>query len=189
MAFNINEFSSQINAGDGVMRDNRFEFVIPNRGGGLSRYWADSVMFPGKLNATGDVRRYGFGVVEKRPYVTNFTQIQANFHNDNRNRVWGFLNDWMGEIIPHNMSETGGIKTGQYLVAYKKDYKRDMYINVYDHAGNVRSEIQIVEGFPSQISDVPLAWLNRDVPFIFQVQFDFLTWNITGAPAIPKDNA
>lgn len=178
MGFDIETFHAEVNAGDGPMRDNRFEFVIPRHGNGLSRFWASDVNFPGKQNATSDVRRHGYGVIEKRPNVTNFTQIRANFMNDNNNVVWGFLNQWMADIIPHNTSN--GIQ-GQYLVEYKDEYRENVYINVYDNAGYRRSIIQLMEAFPTQMSDVPLSWQAVNTPFIFQVDFDFLTWNVLEA--------
>ena len=182
MAFNINDFSSEVNAGGGVMRDNLFEFIIPIGPNFVSRYWADGVNFPGKINTTHDVRRYGYGIVEKRPFVTNFMQIEASFHNDNNNRVWGFLHQWMQLVLPHNLS--GPNKTGpntdptDMLVNYKRNYQHDLYIHVYDTEGDKRSCIQVVKAFPSQLSSVPLSWNNRNSAFQFTCTFDFLAWNV-----------
>ena len=82
--FNISTFRSVVNK-SGVMRNNKFLARIPMpygmtfaRTGGKSRLqeasrylevWCESTNIPGVSLATNGIRRYGYGNVEKKPYV------------------------------------------------------------------------------------------------------------------------
>lgn len=176
MPVNINDFHSQLNVGQGIMRTNRYELLIPGEhDGAFIRYWAQQVIWPGKLNVTDNVLRHGYGVIEKRPRQTNFQNVQMLFNNDNTNRVWDALHVWMSLIIPHNLS--AGMRPGQFQVAYKNDYARDIHIDIYDQANQRRNRVTLVEAFPSMIQDVQLSYMDRDQPFQFAAMFDFYTWH------------
>jgi hypothetical protein len=187
MPFDINEFKSAINSGDGLMKTNKYVVTIPapivmldsiNVARNLV-FFCENVNFPGYMLTTHGVRRYGYGPIEKRPFGPNFTQLQCLFMNDNKNQNWEFFNNWLSRIIPHDTSQ--GIDTsinGQlpYEVEYKVNYLTDIHIDIYDDAGVKRSRVVCKEAFPSQVPDTPLSWSDNNNNLKFQVAFEFQDW-------------
>ena len=103
MAFNIEQFKAATK-GD-FLRPNRFlmTFASPRvmigESGSLNvnrniEFHCDSINFPGYLIGSHDVRRWTYGPVEKRPFMPNFTQLQATFTSDGEGNNWKFFNHW-----------------------------------------------------------------------------------------------
>ena len=183
----IEEFKSVVNAGTGLLKTNRFKLVIPGAANMLDQaevnrtleFRCEAATYPGFMLTNSDVRRWGYGPVEKRPFGPNFTQLQCLFQNDTESTVWTFFHNWMSKILNHDVRS--GIRSTAngatpYTLSYKEEYSTDIHLFVYDEAGKEKLHLVCREAFPSQIVDLPLSWGDNNNLFKFQVGFEFVDW-------------
>lgn len=185
MAFNIDNFQSDLNARNGLMRPNRFEVNgfrdIPGvTDRSLVRslsLWCAAVQIPGYQFMTHDVRRYTYGTNESRPFSPNFEPIQLTFYADGNGEILDFWHNWMSYIMPHDMS--AGINANRaYLVKYKDDYVTDLRITYYREDGTAIKSVAVRGAYPININSIPLAWGELNTHVTFSVFIDYLDWYI-----------
>lgn len=186
--FNIEIFKSEINAREGLMRNNKFLMTFPAPrvmvGSNVPRileYYCEVTSLPGYQLMQHDVRRWVYGPVEKRPFAPNFQTLQCAFLSDGKGDVWQFFNTWLQKIMPHDtprgMNSASRI-TGAfpYELEYKQEYVTDLDIVIYDAVGNPKIRTICREAFPSQIVDMPFAWGETGNISRFAVNFEYLDW-------------
>jgi hypothetical protein len=122
---------------------------------------------PGVQFGVQEVRRYGYGAIEKKPYVPVFTDIQLAFRSDAKGKIWTFLTDWMRLAINHqapngmadrNSSPARGSDQMPYEVNYKDQYALKSTITIFDDHGDVAIEVALREAYPIYVADIPLNW-------------------------------
>ena len=198
--FDIQDFSSQLNAGNGVLRNNKYLVTIPQaqalvgttqgQQASLLQFWADSASIPAAALATADIRRYGYGAVEKKPFAPLFTDVNLTFICDGNAETWNFFYNWISLVCNFRWATTqsgdagGGIQdvTGvipnqhPYELAYKTDYIADAHIQVYDPTGQLQMEIVLREAYPIFLGDLPLNWASTDAYIKIPVTLTFFDW-------------
>lgn len=194
---NIEEFKSQQNARNGLMRNNRFLVRIPppqvlfntqavSETSRALEFWCQEAQIPGYQLLSHNVRRHTYGTNETRPFAPNFQPIQLTFASDAKAEVWGFFNAWMQHILPHDARQgmstdsNYGAKSNQmvYELSYKTEYATDMEIIVFDENGNKVLTFTIREAFPSNLNAIPLAWGDQNNYAQFPVFIEYLDWYI-----------
>ena len=187
MAFNINEFKTNIATNGGLLKSNRFAVmiskpnVVPASYTDLSslQFYADSASVPGIALQTAEIRREGIGNLEKTPWGAAFTDISITFMIDQKTKIWNFFQVWMNAIYDFNMDSEGRPRTF-FEMAYKDDYSTFVSINVYneiDRGENSVITIDLVDAFPISISDMQLNWNGTDIMKL-TVAFNFKSWNL-----------
>ena len=189
--FNVENFKSELNKRNGVMRNNKFLLtfatpaVLRNNGPGLSinrsiEFWCESVNLPGYQLMQHDTRRWTYGPAEKRPFAPNFQSLQCSFIADGKGEIWTFFNDWLQSILPHDTDQ--GFNTRStfggypYELAYKIDYVTELNIAVFDETGKKQINIICKEAFPSQVIDTNLNWADTNSTAKVGVVFEYLDW-------------
>lgn len=202
MTFNVSEFSSRINAVGGLQKPSLFyvEIAPPpwmgkNSGGsflsGLAalgsalnnsnlRFLCSSATVPGISTLFSDVRRQGYGPLERRATGVVFPNVDAVFYVDNRNSVLRFFHKWMQNIVQFNGdgSEVGMTKDFgmPYEVGYYDDYVTTITIYFYDETAgsgfNIR-RVQLREAFPLSVGDISLNWGSNDEVANMAVSFSY----------------
>lgn len=193
--FSINDFKASINT-RGILRSNKYlvSFKIPEYLQG--RYTTDdqrlisirceSVSLPGFsfLSADGPPR-YGYGPVEKNPYVPGFDGLSLTFILDSKNRIYELFYDWTMSIVNYDGRGGTNMRNGTswkpYEVGYKSLYQTDLNISVYDgnksetstsESGNLVMNAKVYAAFPMGIPSNPLSWESTDamkltIPFAY----------------------
>lgn len=200
MAFSVDEFRSEVFARGGPLRTNKFlvTFSPPQALIGITpeatarsvEYWCESVLFPGFLLGTHDVRRYTYGPVEKRPWTPSFTQLQCMFVNDSKSDIWNYFNTWMQAIFPHelqngiNSTVPGDAARRVYELDYKQRYTTDINIIVFSNDGKPSVSFVAREAFPAQMPDVQLNWNEQNNILRFPVLFDYVDWYRNPTPPV-----
>lgn len=201
MAFNINEISAEISR-SGILRNNKFlvEFSMPyslrNTTGFdqlsgtnqvLSLY-CEGANLPGVALLTEDIRRYGYGPNEKKPYTPIFTDVNLVFRGDAGGSIWSFMNVWMKCAVNYEyrtgMNTLSGPVPNQYPseVGYKLDhtnqegYATDTTIRVYSEDGNETVRVILREAYPIFVGDIPLNWNARSDYMRIPVTLTFFDW-------------
>jgi hypothetical protein len=200
--FNINELAAEV-ARSGVMRNNKFlvEFPMPlslqnttgfaqlmdtNR---VLSLYCEGANLPGVALLTEEIRRYGYGPNEKKPYTSIFTDTNLTFRGDSDGNIWSFMNAWMKCAINYEyqtgMNTLSGPVPNQYPheVGYKLDfannegYATDVMIRVFDDSGIETMRVKLREAFPIFVGDIPLNWSSRSDYIRIPVTLSFFDWS------------
>lgn len=195
MAFSINEISSEV-ARSGVLRNNKFlvEFPMPialrnttgfntladtNR---VLSLYCEGTNLPGVALLTEDIRRYGYGPNEKKPYAPIFTDVNLTFRGDAGGNVWTFLNAWMKCAINYEyrtgMNTPSGPVSNQFPheVGYKDGYATDTTIRLFSDDGAETVRVILREAYPIFVGDIPLNWSSRSDYMRIPVTMTFFDW-------------
>lgn len=184
MAFNINNFKSAVADRNGFMKSSRFRLTIPSPEMPPMHFWCEAATIPGYQFMMGDVRRWTYGPHEKRPYGPNTVAFQTVFLSDADGSILRFFQNWMNDILPHEVPNSMDTVTGgmmPYEVRYKYQgnnpiYVRDIHVHMYRDDGEKMLQYVIKEAFPSQIMDIPVGWEASNQHLKFQVVFEYLDW-------------
>lgn len=147
-------------------------------------FLCESTNLPGVSLATSEIRRYGFGPLEKKPYAPIFTDINFSFYVDAAGIIQNFFYEWMNGIVKfdevhYGPSESYNGKTIEpFEVNYKNEYATDILITTVDEANNDIVNVRLRQAFPIFMSDVPLSWSDTDSISRLPVNFTFYNWKI-----------
>jgi hypothetical protein len=200
--FNINQFRSEIQEG-GTLPQNRF-LVIFSKPNSLSEFKGvdyltmrcDSASIPGINFFTSQTNRYGYGQIERRPYLPTFNPITLTFIVDRASSVIGFFNQWTNSIVNYDIS--GGIYKPSssgimpYHMTYKDDYiSRQMQIYVYDHFNEKQIKVTLYDAYPLSTSDTALSWTESSdvLKYSISLQYTHMKIETTEQPVITTDNS
>jgi len=218
--FDISEFRSEIKL-NGVLQNNRFVMIMsmPKNVKKLDPYIentrrntvdndnfitlrCDAVTIPGVNFFTNDnIRRYGFGQIEKRPYLPTFNPITLSFIVDKNARVLNFFNDWANSIVYHDTdfgvsSPSLDYSTKPYLLRYSDDFmSKIIRVWVYDHSNAMSFGIKLYDCFPLTTSDIDLDWgsQNQIINMKVVMQFSHMSMQFVnhaeGDPSSPKGSS
>lgn len=193
MAFNIANFKSTVNHYGGFQKTNKYKvqflpppIMMPQMAVFRDlEYFAEQALLPGVNFETHDVRRYGYGPMEKRPTGHVFNDFVVVFTGDGYSKVHKAMYEWLSAISPFDMSL--GITTDRpYLVAYKDTYVTDLHVKTFNEKGFEQNtldteyepnlDIVLREAFPIAISDVGLGWSDHNNYVKFTVHFAYTDW-------------
>ena len=174
--FNISTFKANL-ATNGVMRNNKFLVRIPYPIGMInkselsntSRYlelWCESTNIPGVSLSTNEIRRYGYGNIEKKPYVAINNDVNFSFISDGASAIWTFFQQWIRMIVNYDMryginaQKNNGVLAGQkpFELGYKYEYVSDIEIIVFNETGKEILNVILREAYPTFVGDVQLNW-------------------------------
>jgi hypothetical protein len=204
--FGISNFRSEITK-NGILQNNKFVclFAIPK---GLQEKYkiaslnsdsyrdnldditlrCETVTVPGQNFFTQDVKRYGYGQIEKKPYLPTFNPMRMVFLVDRQASIIKFFNDWVNLIIPHNVEtptkftdlsddvdQRRALQDKLYLVGYKDEYICPVLrINVYNEYNQKAMECKVFDCFPLTVSDFDTSWSSQNDPIRLTVTMQFV---------------
>lgn len=196
--FNVNNFRAELSK-KGVMKNNKF-FVRMYSPRGFSNsgnrdaallasdtvrfleFWCEGTNIPGVSLSTTEIRRYGYGAMEKKPYVTLSNDITMSFIGDAKGIIWAYFQNWIKLIVNYDMRNgiTGstGILRNQkpFELAYKDDYAVDIHISVFDDVGNESIHVVLRDAYPTFVGDIQLNWGDTNSLMRVPVTFSFFDW-------------
>lgn len=174
MAFNINDFYSNLNAKNGPVRSANFEInmSIPILVGGADQIRSltlqcEATDIPGKSLVTNDVKTYG--PLYKVPYQTQFDTINFTFISSNEFSEKRIFDAWM-ELIVSNT-------TFNFRFAKDVGYMTNVYVTQFDDAGRKIYRVQLIDAFPTAISPMNVSWAN-DGFHRLTVQFTYHKYSV-----------
>lgn len=154
----------------------------------------EGVQIPGVNFFTNDeIRRYGIGQTEKRPYIPTFNAITLLFNVDRNAKVINFFNKWTNGIINYNtdfgMNPAAGKKYKPYLLKYRDHFMSPtVRIWVYDESNLNSFGIKLYEAYPQQTGDINLNWGNNNDMMRYSVllQFSHMTMQFSNRDALVR---
>jgi hypothetical protein len=181
MTFNIQQFISNINSSNGLVKTNKFQVIIsPKIQIGDSRkmtFFCDQATLPGVTWTTSDVRTSGYGNFVKRPTNATFTDVTLQFFVDGDSNVMKYFHRWMSNINNFdstNMGSRNGLS--RYLFNYPDEYSAVVEIIVYDDGGEEVTNVKLNDAFPIAITDQQLSWEGTGV-MKMSVSFAYDSWS------------
>lgn len=208
---NLNDFRSSLNKFGGLARSSLFFVQIPvpkmmagnaNIQGGMTSadisLLCEQASLPGVSLTTTEIRRHGYGAVEKKPYSAVFTDQTFNFFGDNRGGVHQYFYKWINGIVKTdlnpNVRETLGYNgLSPFEVEYKENYAVDITITCLDDTDQDIIICRLKDAYPIFLGDVSLSWADTDTIMRIPVTFTFYNWelervNINSALGSPANN-
>jgi hypothetical protein len=203
-SFNISNFRNEIER-NGVLPQNRF-LVVFARPRILSNYYStdfltmrcENVTLPGVSFNTTNVIRYGYGQVERRPYLPMFSDIRMSFIVDRSSSVVGFFNNWTNSIVNYDVSKgmypgDGASKYGSspYEMVYKDSYIcPQMQIYVYDYENKKQIKVTLYDAYPVSTADIDLSWTesNEVLKYGISLRFTNMTMETLNGEQVTINN-
>lgn len=194
---NVSTFRALLGKVGGVARNNLYHVSIPVpnmiRSSSLGATFnetsrnlpllCEQAALPGVALATSDIKRYGIGPMEKKPYSVVFTDQSFTFIGDNTGSVHRYFTAWMNGIVkydiaPSDSTTQGYNQLGSFEVEYKKDYAVDITITCVDDVNRNIIICTLMEAYPIFLGDVSLTWADNDSYMKIPVTFTYLNWRL-----------
>lgn len=198
--FNINSFRSEIITND-VLPAHAFlvtfspfrsgfpentplnNFVTNKRNTLVMRCESVTIPTPTLLKED-DIRRYGYGPVEKVGYGVQFGDISMTWIVDNKSELVNFMHQWMNTIVSHdspntNMAQSFDYRDGlagysPFEVGYKDAYSNPIVrVYVYNRQNQTVAEYEMYDVFPQNIQTINMAWANENEIQKLNVTFSY----------------
>ena len=154
----------------------------------LATYRADAFAQPGVSMATTEIKRYGIGPIERKPYLPIFTDQQFSFINDSDGLIHKYFYLWMNGIVgfdelPRGNSSKDLFGKLPYEVEYKDQYKTQIEIYVYNEVQNKCGVLQLHNAYPIFLGDVQRGWGDTNQLVRFPVTFTYSHWQYEDIPS------
>lgn len=131
-----------------------------------------------------NIRRYGYGPVEKIPYGVQFGDITLTWIVDRYSELPDFFHHWMNSIVTYeakgalmksNISNRPGLQNrGAYEVGFKDDYTCPVLtVNVYNQQLIAVADYIMYDVFPMNIQSANLSWADENQYQKLTVTFAF----------------
>ena len=147
------------------------DFVINKRNTLLLR--CENVVLPTpSLLEEENIRRYGYGPVEKIPYGVQFSDVSITWLVDKNSELIDFMHQWMNTIVMHDSPNTlmspGFSRSGleayaPFEVGYKDAYANPtVRIQVYNRQQQTVTKYEMYDVFPMNIQSINLGWADEN---------------------------
>lgn len=186
MGFSIQDFKAEL-SDQGTMRSTHGQLIfsapqrLPYSDITSLLIRCDQLSLPGVFLTTDDqIKRYGYGPIQKAPHLALFDPFQASFVVDRNAFMYRFFYDWMSLIV--NFNSSGGIRPKNqfdmlpYEASYHDDYVTELFILVYDEQTNQVMQYQLTDGYPQAISETPMSWGDLDGYVRLNITFQYKDW-------------
>ena len=144
---------------------------------------AEAFNQPGVQFATSEIRRYGVGTTEKKPYAPVFTDTNISFIGDSDGVVHKFFYLWMSSMISFfqqptaDNSESRSFGKRDFEVEYRDNYRTTLSIATFNEIQNKAGVIKLYNAYPIFLGEIQRNWGDTDQLVRFNVSFTFSHWS------------
>ena len=174
MAFNINEFKSQLTGGGA--RSNLFQVQILNPVDSTADFkvpfMASAAQLPGSTIAEQTVNYFGRTI--KYAGARTFAEWTVTIINDEDFLVRNAMEAWMNGIVSHDSN----------LQSLPQDYKSNALITQYSKNGDPLRTYKFEGLFPTGVAAQAMSWETDGIQS-FDVTFSYDLWMVEGNTGIP----
>lgn len=150
----------------------------------LAQRRANQFSVPGVSLATSDVRRYGVGPYEKKPYLPTFADMNIDFIGDSQGNIHKYFYMWMNSIsnffeLPSENAKKdkfGNSSKNPFTLEFKDNYKTRISILTFDENQKKMCEIYLHNAFPVSIGEIQYNWADENQLVRFPVSFNYTHW-------------
>lgn len=164
------------------------DFVVNKRNTLMMR--CENVVLPApSLLEEENIRRYGYGPVEKVPYGVQFSDVSITWLVDKNSEIIDFMHQWMNTIVMHDSPNTlmnYGVPTrpgldlyAPFEVGYKDAYANPIVrVYVYNRQQQVVTEYELYDVFPMNIQSMNLSWADENQVQKLTVTFAYTNMHV-----------
>jgi hypothetical protein len=174
MAFNVNEFRSQL-VGDGA-RPNLFEvsmefpfWAIPGNASRKFSFMCKTAQLPGSTVNSVPVQYFG----RELKFAGNrtFADWSVTVINDEDFVIRNAFERWMNGLNSHNSNIRNPAAQGQL------GYTQNAAVRQYGKSGNIVKEYNFIGVFPTDLSAIDVDWGSNDTIEEFTVNLTYQWWD------------
>jgi hypothetical protein len=135
-----------------------------------------------------NIRRYGYGPVEKVPYGVQFSDVTMTWVVDKNSEIIDFFHQWMNTIVMHdspnslmarNFARPGLQDYNPFEVGYKDSYANPIVrIYVYNKQNETTTEYEMYDVFPMNIQAMNLGWADENQVQKLTVTFAYVNMRV-----------
>lgn len=205
--FSINQFKGMNNRSKGFMKPSKFNMVFPPPLALLNQkdrtfiantsrylqYKIDAIVMPGVDFSLHQVRRFGYGPVETKPWAPMFNDCVVSILCGGLGEEFTFFRRWLNLVLNfHNAYnigvdygnnddtfDIGGMSHDVYEVAYKSDYMTDISVMIFRDDGQELIRTTLREAYPVSMSGLQYSWQDGNRIQKLNILFTFLDWHQT----------
>lgn len=188
MAFNIHQFKSAMDRHGGNARTSLFEVILTSLNYNNNeivpgiitdadlRFFCQSVSVPGINLETTYYRATGVGMPESLPMTIQPEPLNCVFMLDSNHRVMTFFHRWISNVM--NVGGAMGDNSNGlpiHQIEYKDNYAaKSLIVRHYStHDPFNFYEYKYEKVYPTQVSNIDLAWANKDQIATITVNFSY----------------
>jgi hypothetical protein len=142
----------------GLARVNRYRLILP-RDFGIDteslNVFCDTVSLPGRQMTTSEY--YISMRATQVAYAFGVAPLNVSFYLTNNWEAWNYINEWQKTVVDGLDFVTG------YRLNFKQQYQKQMIIEHLDSEDQVRKRINVLNAFPTTLSEVELGNANSDI--------------------------
>lgn len=197
MTFNITEIQSAITRRGGLTRPSHFMVVIypprkviENTYSKEAMFFCDTASLPGLSINTQEIKVYGYGTSEKRPYDVEFQDADMTFMVDGDGKAINFFHRWVS-MLNNFTEETQGVmvrsnlKYGEW--AWPSEYEGIIEVYHYDPSDREVVMYTLYKAYPVRIGNISVGWEQNDTITRLPVSFSYKSWTSLGIPPVIMD--
>lgn len=139
-----------------------------------------------------NIRRYGYGPVEKIPYGVQFSDVSMTWLVDKKTEIVDFMHQWLNTIVMHDSPNAGMYQAGDpgdfrpglneyspFEVGYKDGYANPIVrIYVYNRQNETVTEYEMFDVFPTNIQSMNLSWADENQVQKLTVNFAYTNMRV-----------
>lgn len=139
-----------------------------------------------------NIRRYGYGPVEKIPYGVQFSDVSMTWLVDKKSEIVDFMHQWLNTIVMHDSPNAGMYQAGDptdfrpslneyspFEVGYKDAYANPIVrIYVYNRQNETVTEYEMFDVFPTNIQSMNLSWADENQVQKLTVNFAYTNMRV-----------
>lgn len=152
---------------------------------GLISTRASQFAIPAVSLATSELRRYGVGPMEKKPYMPMFQDITLDFIGDSNGNLHKMFYIWMNGVVNfqkdpvENASRDlyGSSSKHPYALEYKDNYKTVIVVRTFNDNQELLSDIQLHDAYPVSIGEIQYNWADENSLVRIPVTFTYTRWS------------
>jgi hypothetical protein len=142
-----------------------------------------------------NIRRYGYGPVEKVPYGVQFSDVTMTWVVDKNSEIVDFFHQWMNTIVMHdspntlmapNFARPGLQDYNPFEVGYKDSYANPtVRIYVYNRQNETTTTYEMYDVFPMNIQSMNLSWADENQVQKLTVTFAYTNMRVQAPRKTP----
>jgi len=141
----------------------------------------ESAKMPGIQMATDEVRRYGVGSTQLKPYAPIFDKLQIVVRSDAEGKIYDFFQSWLKLVINFDLRNgferaPGFGSAAAFEVNYMTDYAVESELISYSKTGEEVQKIKLRNSFPIFINDISFDWASGAQIVKIPIVFAFTDW-------------
>lgn len=151
-------------------------------GGRIFTSRIDSVRLPGIAVDTFESRRYGVGPNIRVGTNVRFEPFSISVITDKNYDTYKYFYTWINGVFGFSgkgsQFSPGENRFPSYLTTYKKEYTKEINVDVFENTGQRKARYIFYEAFPVGITDPSLSWRDNNTLLKFDVTFSYTNWEM-----------